>query len=36
MWSLEHGTYELIHETETDSDIENSLRAAKGQGKVGK
>ena len=35
MWNLKHDATELIYETETDSDIENRLVAAKGEGSWG-
>ena len=35
MWNLKYDTNELIYETETDSDIENRLVVAKGEGGEG-
>ena len=35
MWNLKYDTKELIYETETDSDIENKLVVAKGEGRIG-
>ena len=35
MWNLIYDTNELIYETETDSDIENRLVVAKGEGWIG-
>ena len=32
MWNLKYDTHEIIYETETDSDIENRLVVAKGEG----
>ena len=32
MWNLKYGTNEPIYKTETDSDIENRLVVAKGEG----
>ena len=32
MWNLKYDTKELIYETETDSDIENRLLVAEGEG----
>ena len=34
-WTLTFDTNELAYETETDSDIENKLMVAKGEGRIG-
>ena len=36
MWNLKYDTNELIYQTETDSDIENRLVVAKGEGGWGR
>ena len=36
MWNPKYDTNERIYETETDSDIENRLMVAKGEGEWGK
>ena len=36
MWNLKYGTNELIYKTETDSQTENRLVVAKGEGQWGR